>query len=184
MAIAVVLVFIYNFKQQSPSVFTPVADSVTLPQIVNVSYGVPVRLSIPAIEVDAAFESVGITADGAMDMPDNINSIGWYDLGQKPGDIGSAVIAGHSGLKAADTEAFNNIDKLVLGDKVYVTDEMGNIITFLVRESKSFDSLADTSSVFISDDGRSHLNIITCDGIWNNETKSYSGRLVVFTDKE
>jgi hypothetical protein len=38
--------------------------------------------------------------------------------------------------------------------------------------------------IFTSKDGKSHLNIITCDWAWNKNTKHYPNRLVVFTDKE
>jgi hypothetical protein len=35
--------------------------------------------------------------------------------------------------------------------------------------------------VFNGDNG-DHLNLITCDGIWDADEKSYSKRLVVFAD--
>jgi hypothetical protein len=56
--------------------------------------------------------------------------------------------------------------------------------TFVVRESRSFNPNADASDVFNSNDEKSHLNLITCEGSWNKDSKSYSQRLVIFTDKE
>src|SRR5438309_658887 len=55
----------------------------------------PVRLVIPAIQVDASVEQVGRTPDGAMDVPKESNDVGWYKLGFRPGEQGNAVMAGH-----------------------------------------------------------------------------------------
>jgi hypothetical protein len=46
-----------------------------------------------------------------------------------------------------------------------------------------FDPSADATAVFISNDGSSHLNLITCDGVWDKQAKQYSKRLVVFADR-
>ena len=53
----------------------------------------------------------------------------------------------------------------------------------MVREIRTYDATADATDVFISNDGKAHLNIITCDGAWNKNMNQYSQRLVIFTDK-
>jgi hypothetical protein len=53
----------------------------------------------------------------------------------------------------------------------------------VVREIQRYDPNADASSVFSSNDGKSHLNLITCEGIWDEVSQSYPQRLVIFTDK-
>jgi len=47
-----------------------------------------------------------------------------------------------------------------------------------------FDAEEDATDVFSSTDGKAHLNLVTCDGIWNKNTAQYSQRLVVFADRE
>ncbi|MEI6288627.1 MAG: class F sortase [bacterium] len=79
---------------------------------------------------------------------------------------------------------FNNLSKLKVGDKLYIEDEKQQIITFVVRQSRSYNLKADATNVFISDDGKAHLNLITCEGAWNSKTQSYPKRLVIFADKE
>ena len=49
---------------------------------------------------------------------------------------------------------------------------------------KKYDPNADAKDVFNLNDGKAHLNLITCVGIWNKIKKSRSERLVVFTDRE
>lgn len=147
-------------------------------------FGLPMRLKIPKINVDSAFEYVGLTSDGAMDVPKSQDNVAWLELGQRPGENGSAVIAGHYGWKNKEASVFDNLHKLRKGDKLYVEDDKGGIVSFVVRESRRYDPKADASGVFSSNDGKSHLNLVTCEGDWDEVSQSYSKRLVVFTDKE
>lgn len=147
--------------------------------------GFPIRLKIPKIKLDSVVESVGLTSDGAMDVPKIPRDVAWFKIGPRPGENGTAVIDGHFGRwKNGEGSVFDNLYKLSKGDKLYVEDDKGAIITFVVRESRRYDPKADASAVFGSSDDKSHLNLITCEGEWNKVSKNYSQRLVVFTDKE
>jgi LPXTG-site transpeptidase (sortase) family protein len=146
--------------------------------------GLPVRLRIPSINVDAPVEQTGVASDGAMDAPKGPDSVAWFNLGPRPGERGSAVIAGHYGWKDNIPAAFDTISDLQKGDELFVEDDTGTTTVFVVRESRLYDPNADASNVFSSSDGKAHLNLVTCDGAWNKDQKSYSKRLVVFTDKE
>jgi LPXTG-site transpeptidase (sortase) family protein len=143
----------------------------------------PVRFKIPKINVDASVEYVGLTSGGAMDVPKGPNDVAWFDLGPRPGEIGSAVIDGHYGWKNNIPAVFDNLSKLQKGDKIYVLDDNGATTTFVVSEMGIYDQNGDASNVFGSNDGKAHLNLVTCEGVWNVVLKSRSKRLVVFTDK-
>lgn len=145
--------------------------------------GLPARLKIPSIAVDAAIEHVGIAPDGSMAVPKGPDDVAWFNKGPRPGEPSSAVIAGHYGWKNNIPAAFDNLHKLRQGDKVYVEDEYGGTIGFVVRELRTYGENDDAWDVFNSSDGKAHLNLATCEGIWNKFSKSYSKRLVVFTDK-
>jgi len=144
----------------------------------------PVRIRIPSIGIDTSIEPVALTATAAMDTPKNPLDAGWYDLGPRPGEIGNAVIDGHVDWYNGGAAVFANLDKLTNGDKIMIDDASGSTVTFTVRKSLRFDPSADATAVFISNDGLAHLNLITCDGVWDKQTKQYSKRLVVFADKE
>lgn len=146
--------------------------------------GLPLRLKIPTLNIDSVIEYVGLTKDGAMDVPKDQNNVGWLEIGNRPGEIGSAVLAGHYGWKNKKPSVFDSLYKLQKDDKIYIEDSLGNIISFTVRESKRYDQNATATEVFGSNDGLAHLNLITCEGIWDETSKSYPTRLVVFTDKE
>lgn len=148
------------------------------------SVGLPVRLKIPEINVDATIEYVGLKANGEMDVPKDPADVAWLQIGNRPGDIGSAVIAGHYGRwKNGEGSVFDNLKKLNKGDQLYIEDDKGTTITFVVRENRSYEADADASNVFTSSDGKSHLNLVTCQD-WDEVSESYFKRLVIFTDKE
>lgn len=150
----------------------------------QVGSGLPIRFKIPKINVDAAVEYVGVARGGAMDVPKKIEDVAWYASGTRPGDIGSAVLAGHYGRwKNGQGSVFDDLHTLQKGDFVSVEDDRGKTTTFIVRESRTYDEHADAITVFTSDDGQAHLNLVTCEGVWDPKTKSYPKRLVVFTDK-
>lgn len=162
-----------------------VKNAVVLPKQEQVSYGLPVRLKIPVINVDSVIEDVGLTPQGAVGVPKDPTNTAWFNLGPRPGENGSAVIAGHYGRwEDGERSVFDDLNKLIEGDILYVEDEKGATTAFVVRKSRSYNQTADASDLFGPNDGKAHLNLITCEGTWDEVSKSYSKRLVVFADKE
>ncbi len=180
-----VFMFINNqivHGQSRNTAFTEKATEQVLPaDPQNTVQSYPARLIIPSINVDASVEQMGLTPSGIMAVPDNAVDVGWYKLGPKPGATGSAVIAGHFDGKAGKSGVFNNLDNLKQGDKIYVKNNTGSTTTFVVRESRSY-SPGYVDEVFYPNDKGIHLNLITCDGVWDVSNKSYSKRLVIFAD--
>lgn len=140
----------------------------------------PSRLEIPSIGVNAKIEHVGLTAEGNMDMTDSIENVAWYNLGPRPGELGSAAIGGHYGYPGP--AVFRDLPKLKKGDFVYVRGDGGETKKFIVKETRIYQANDIVREVFFLDDGRAHLNIITCNGDWIPSLKTYDKRLVVFTD--
>lgn len=147
-----------------------------------VNIGLPVRLRIPSIKVDTAIEHVGITPEGAMDVPTQLADVAWYKLGPRPGQKGSAVIDGHRSSRAWIPAVFDDLQKLQVGYLIYIKDEFGMEITFIVKDRRLYDPQEDTSAIFGRNDG-TYLNFITCDGDWDQVQKSFSKRLVIFTEE-
>lgn len=186
LALALVLLIYFVISDPNRSGPTQLAESVVAsPAQEQAISGLPVRLKIPSINVEAAIEPVGLTAGGDMGAPKGPDEVVWYEPGPRPGDSGSAVLAGHYGRwKNGAGSVFDDLNKLQAGDNIFVEDENGVTAIFVVRESRSFEPEADAADVFSSSDGQSHLNLITCEGTWNEGVKGYTKRLVVFADKE
>lgn len=153
------------------------------PSFPHVTSGLPIHLSIEKINIDAVLEFVGLTEEDAVDIPKGPINPAWFELGPRPGEIGNAIIVGHYGWKDNTPAVFDHLNKLSTGDKISVRDDQGVTHTFVVREIRTYAQNAVAQEVFISGDGKAHLNLITCGGVWDKAKKSYADRLVVFTDK-
>lgn len=143
--------------------------------------GLPVRLKIPSIKVDAVIESVGLTPKGAMDVPKDPNNVGWYSLGVRPGEKGNAVLAGHLDWYNGKIAVFQNLKNLHAGDLLSIETDKGRFFPFIVRAIRSYDPNEIAPEVFQKSDGI-HLNLVTCGGLWDKQRRIYRERLVIFTD--
>ena len=142
----------------------------------------PVKISIESIGVYAPVESVGILSE-AMAVPTSGNNVGWYSLGAQPGDIGTAVLAGHVNWMNGEDAVFTHLDSIQIDDIVSITNNYGYTNSFIVRKIKNYPFNSDTREIFSSTDGLSHLNLITCTGTWNKRLGTHNSRLVIFTEK-
>lgn len=180
--IGIVLTVYSLWYQYKKSVAFPNLNVPALPAHDKIT-SLPVQLQIPSLHIDAPIESVGLTVTGAMDVPQSIKNVAWFSLGAIPGEIGNSVISGHYGWKDQKSSAFDDLQDVQIGSLVHVTNASGTIVTFKVREVKIYAWNTDAKEIFISTDGKSHLNLITCAGTWDAKNKTYLKRLVVFTDK-
>lgn len=170
----------YFFQQKIPTINGQVnGDQISVSNEEAVK-NFPMRLKIPVIGVDARVQMVGLTSNNEMEVPTNSTDVGWFKIGPRPGEIDNAVIAGHFDSNDGKEGVFSKLNELRVGDELYVEDESGVSKTFTLRESRVYD-LGYAPGIFSQSDG-SHLNLITCDGVWESGKKSYSKRLVVFTD--
>lgn len=171
-------------KSASPASQAPPLNLTSGPAAAaNPAAGLPLRLLIPKINVNAAIESVGLTKDRAVGVPKIYANTAWFNVGPRPGETGSAIINGHYGWIKGRPLVFNNLSKLRVGDKIYVKDKTGAMVVFVVRKLQTYSLKDDATEVFSANDSSAHLNLITCEGVWDKVSKSYSRRLVVFTDK-
>jgi LPXTG-site transpeptidase (sortase) family protein len=163
----------------APATLLPGATPTATPQPTHSI--IPVKIKIPAINVDTFVERVGLTKDGLMDVPKNIWNTGWFgNGGYRPGDPGNAVIAGH--LDAPGTKAvFWDLDKLKAGDKVILTDQAGKQLTFEVVDKQVYPYNDAPLQQIFGPSPQAQLNLITCGGTFDRASQNYNTRLVVYT---
>lgn len=142
----------------------------------------PKRLVIPAIGVRALVQEVGVDQKGQMGIPTNFTDVAWFKLGPKPGEPGTAVIDGHLDTVRDANAVFANLSKLKKGDIIKVEDFSGQTINFQVTETATYDiTNAPVDKIFEYNTNVSKLNLITCDGIWNQKERNYNQRFVVYS---
>jgi sortase (surface protein transpeptidase) len=163
----------------------PRTDLHQLPAVPVPDYAIPlperpVTLTIPAIGVSTAIESVGVDAAGNMDVPSGPSTVAWYAYGARPGDLGNAVVAGHVDYRNYGPAVFWRLRDLRAGDVIWVTDSTGPRRRFRVYDVASYRPADAPLDRIFGSSGGVYLNLITCVGTFNGATGEYDRRLVVY----
>jgi hypothetical protein len=158
------------FLVPKPPVPTPV------PQV-PIPTSLPVRVLIPSLGIRPPVESLGLDRYGAMDTPNNIWDVGWYNAGPVPGAPGDAVIDGHAGYPGQPL-IFGRLVKLQPGEQIVVVLADGSQQNFAVVSVASY-PLGSMPPGMFEPYGPPRLTLVTCDGQFNDGTKTYANRLVV-----
>ena len=167
---------------QTPSATTSMVSTAETTTTTSTQAVLPVRLEIPRIDVSAPVELVGLTADGAMAVPQHWNDVGWYEYGPLPGEPGNAAIAGHLDSTTAPA-VFWRLGTLRPGDVVKVSLSNGQTVEFKVTEIVSYPYNNAPLMKIFGPAKTANLNLITCGGRWDPYTKNYSNRIVVYTTR-
>ncbi|MEV6397015.1 class F sortase [Streptomyces sp. NPDC051907] len=158
-----------------PSPASPDAERLEMPR------SAPNRVSIPAIAVDAPFVPLAIGKSGALDAPPahDVNLVGWFAGGPTPGELGTAVIAGHVDTKTGPA-VFALLSSVQPGNKVDISRQDGTTATFVVDAVESFSKADFPNDRVYADTPDAQLRVITCGGDYDREAKDYTENLVVF----
>lgn len=138
--------------------------------------GIPERIFIPQLNVDAEIKEVGITKNGNIASPRSFSDAGWYKYGPLPGQAGTAVIDGHVDNGLAFPGVFKNLDKLKMGDSIYIETNNDKTLRFVVDQIDIYDYQAKTP---FKETGDPKLILITCTGDFQPEARTHNRRLVV-----
>ena len=143
----------------------------------------PVRLVIPAIEINASVESVGIRSDSDLATPTQRpwEDVGWYDLGPLPSERGSAVIDGHLDRPGGYPAVFWRLRDIQVGDDVQVIGSAGKALHFRVTRIAYYPADQAPLQDIFGNLGGKYLNLITCAGDWIPSQHQTTLRLVVYT---
>lgn len=143
---------------------------------------VSARLRIPSIAVNAVVQSVGLTPQGSIGIPTNYTDVAWFTGSPRPGSVGNAIMSGHRDTRFFAPGVFRHLTDLKIGDDVYVDGSDGKTVHFRVVEKKTYTEDTDRLAEITGETNRTLLNLITCEGIWNQLVRRYDKRLVVFTE--
>jgi sortase A len=139
---------------------------------------IPAEIDIPDIGVDANVISLGLTKEGAMDVPSNDLDVGWFKPGYRPGVPGHAVVAGHVDSKTGPA-VFFKLKKLKKGSKIIVRSKSGEEKVFRVVGSESYPYKDAPLKEIFGPADKAYLNLITCTGLYSRSQGTHQQRLVV-----
>jgi sortase (surface protein transpeptidase) len=138
----------------------------------------PVRLRIPAIDVDTGLESLGLAPDKSIEVPEKPGVAGWWERGPRPGQVGPAVILGHVRWNAP--AVFSRLYTLQRGDEILVDRADGTTARFVVTRQGNYRKVAFPSDVVYYPTLDPELRLVTCGGPYDRATGTYTENLVVF----
>jgi sortase A len=184
LAVTIVSVGVFSLVAVRALLYAPNSEITTPPSISlsTATSSPPTRLIIPALNINANVQDVGVTKTNAMGTPNNFTDVAWYKYGPAPGALGSAVIDGHvdNGLSLAGV--FKHLVDIKIGDTVIVDANDGSEKQFVVTDIETYPYKdTPTASIFDHSTNGARLNLITCEGAWDSLDKTYDHRLVVYT---
>jgi sortase (surface protein transpeptidase) len=141
---------------------------------------VPSTLRIPAIGLSVPLSTLGLNADGTVQVPTNTVEPGWFQLGPTPGQVGSAVILGHVDSYQGPG-VFFQLRTLASGDQVFVDLTDGMTVEFTVNTVAMYSKQEFPAQRVYGSHGSSALQLVTCGGAFDHQTGSYLSNVVVYT---
>lgn len=146
----------------------------------ELSRSVPVEVHAPAINLHTdQLLRLGLTPDGRLEVPENSDTVGWYERGPAPGQVGPAVLAGH--VDSDDGPAvFYRIGALRPGNEVKVRRVDGKTAVYRVYAVESYPKSDFPTEKVYADTEHAELRLITCGGSFNTETQHYLSNIVAY----
>ncbi|MDT0568792.1 class F sortase [Streptomyces sp. DSM 3412] len=141
---------------------------------------VPVRLLIPAIEVDTPVIRLGLAPDGTVEVPPvtDHDRAGWYRHSPTPGQTGPSVILGHVTVGPYGDGVFRRLARLRRGERIEARLENGTTAEFTVDSVRTVAKADFPANDVYGDVNRPALRLITCGGPRTGE--EYRDNVIVF----
>jgi sortase (surface protein transpeptidase) len=144
------------------------------------SSSLPLRLTIPSIQVDAKFETpLGLTPEGAVEVPVAYDTVGWYKYGPTPGEKGPAVIFGHVDTYEGPAVLYS-LGQVHEGDKIFIERADGSTVTFAVQGFERVKQNEFPNENVYGNLSYAGIRIVTCSGVFDKKSQHYSHNLIVY----
>lgn len=141
----------------------------------------PTHLRIPAIGVATDLIGLGLNDDNTVEVPEDPDRAGWFDLGPTPGRPGSAVILGHVDSTVGPA-VFYRLRHLRAGDEVEVRLADGTTALFAVTQVVTYpNERFPARKVYAGSPRRPTLKLVTCGGRYDVEAGGYQSNVVAYT---
>lgn len=138
---------------------------------------IPTKVLIPAINIVAPIEPVGLDSEGRVDTIPNALTVAWYKYGAAPGSQGNAILAGHRDWNGT-LGSLRSIEDLKIGEAVTITFKDGSEQSFKVVSNNTY-LMDEVPEGVMSLEGESRITMITCSGKFVKEKGGYQNRVVV-----
>ncbi|NIH78880.1 class F sortase [Amycolatopsis viridis] len=140
----------------------------------------PVRLEVPAIGVSTGpIVDLGLAGDGALEVPEDAVTTGWFTGSPSPGETGPAVLAAHVDYNHVPG-TFNRLKDTKPGDQAIVHRADGTTAVFTVYRVERYPKSAFPTDDVYGDTAGPELRMITCGGAFDRSTHNYEDNIVAY----
>jgi sortase (surface protein transpeptidase) len=139
----------------------------------------PTALTIPEIGVKTRLITLGLTAQGTVQVPPTTSVAGWYTRSPRPGAVGPAIILGHIDSYQGPG-VFYRLVVLRPGDPIYVRRSDGSTVEFRVTGVQSYLKDHFPTQAVYGPTPDAELRLITCGGAFDSATGHYLSNIVVY----
>jgi sortase family protein len=137
----------------------------------------PTGVTIPALRVNAPVDPVGVTAGGALTIPEDPARLGWWIGSATPGsDRGTVLLAGHVDTATDGAGALFKLETLPMGASIDVRAG-AKVVTYRTVARHSYSKRRLPPELFRADTA-ARLVLITCGGAFHHG--SYADNVVVY----
>jgi len=177
-AAAATVLIVTQLREFTTSATTPPS---TTDSPLPTTQGDPLRVTIPAIGVDAQLVPVGLKPDGSMQTP-AFGLAAWYQPGPRPGEPGPAVLVAHVDSKANGPDVFYRLRELAPGDQITV-HYRDTTTTFAVTSKEQAAKTDLPTERIWTGTTTPVLRLITCGGAFDRSARSYLDNVIVYADR-
>lgn len=150
--------------------------------------GVPARLVIPALGVNARFQNIGLDASAPTDAqgrkplgnPSDRTKAGWYSAGPRPGSgTGTVLTNGHTYHDGSAIFKESFASRIATGQRIDVVQQNGSVCSYQVqRVWREVGAQSDYAKIISSQglynfSGPERLFLATCGGAFNTWEQNY-----------
>ncbi|MEU0184983.1 class F sortase [Streptomyces sp. NPDC006207] len=139
----------------------------------------PTRIHGPA-GLDAVVVPVAARADGALDLPEDLHTGGWWALGAPLGAAtGTVLIAGHVDSREDGLGTFAALYDIPVGGPITVTGADAKVRLYRVTARRTYQQERLPRDLFTRA-GPHRLALITCAGPYDRAARRYERNLVLY----
>lgn len=143
----------------------------------------PLTVTIPRLHIASGLVTLGVDDQGAMEVPKDPATAGWYRRGPMPGTLGPAVIAGHVTWNQQPA-VFFRLAELRPGDVVEVARDDGRAAVFRVTRVQRYPKVRFPTRAVFGGIDHAGLRLITCGGQFDSSAHRYRDNVVAFARLE
>ncbi len=146
----------------------------------STSAAAPTHVTLRRLGIDAPIYDVDVdTREGVLDVPPNIDRVGWWRDGAAPGSSsGTILLAGHVDSARRGAGAFYALKGARRGDTITVRSNDAKTRSYRVTSMRRVRKAALPTGIFTRT-GERRLVLVTCGGPFETRTKRYRDNIIV-----